>query len=217
MLFSNFKRTNMSKECVRCILVCLSILLIANGVVVTLAYWTAPKITIITNGPGQPVIFRIHFYIVDYEGTWNSWTVLNDPSVENHRLLQIRLPGAQAPAIRVWDPDGIEYQWVGSSIIVDKGGAVGGDENIYVDIVFDPNNQNGWSNVPVTSKPGLYKVDFDGLIFLINDGQQDGQPFQTELYFDILHRFYVPEMPSISVALVLSGLTMLVLRKRLVK
>jgi hypothetical protein len=201
------------------ILVGLSTLLIAAGVIAASGYWTAPKITIITSGPGQPVIFRIHFYLLDYDGTWNSWTLLG-PSVENNKLWKIQLPGAEAPAIRVWDPDGVEYQWVGPPvpIVVQKPGVdeyhPGADENYYVDIVFDPANKNGWNRVPDTSKPGKYRVDFDGNVFLSTGGPQ---PFITELYFDILHGFYVPEMSSISIALVLSGLAMLVLRKRLVK
>lgn len=199
------------------ILVVLSTLLIASSIIMTaFAVWSAPKIEIITSGPGQPVIFRIYFYLLEYDGTYNSWTLIG-PSPVNNELWKIQLPGAPAPAIRVWDPDGIEYQWVGPPvpIVVQKPGVnennPGADENYYVDIVFDPNNKNGWSRVPDTSKTGKYRVDFDGLIFLSTGGEQ---PFLREMYFDIEHGFYVPEITGISAALVISGLAMLILRKR---
>ncbi|MBS7626468.1 hypothetical protein KEJ51_05460 [Candidatus Bathyarchaeota archaeon] len=211
----------MSRERLKKILAVLSIVLIANGVTIALAegYWSAPKITIITSGPGQPVTFRIHFYLLRYSGTYNSWTLIG-PSTLNPNLWKIELPNGiyPAPAVRVWDPDGVEYQWVGPVIVVQKPGVnpgnPGADEGYYVDIVFDPNDQDGWSKKPDTSKTGWYRVDFDGRIFL-SDGKEE--PFMWTRYFDIEHRFYVPELPALSLALVFSGLTMLFFRKRLAK
>ncbi len=205
-------------------LIGLSILLIANGVVTVIADpgWSAPEIKIFGGVPGNPVTFRIYFYLLYYEGTYNAWT-LRGPSPLNPYLWKIELPNGiwPAPAIRVFDPDGIEYQWVGPTIVVQKPGVgpgnPGADSGYFVDIVFDPNDPNWWDKWeirPDTSKPGRYRVDFDGRSFLA--GVPD-RPFLWSRYFDIEHKFYVPEISSISVALILSGLTMLVLRKRLVK
>jgi hypothetical protein len=213
----------MSRACaLERILMSLSILFIASGVIAAIADpgWSAPKIEIITYGPGQRVTFRIYFYLFEYQGTWNSWTI-EGPSPLNDELWKIQLgrPGL-APAIRVWDPDGVEYQWVGPPvpIIVQPSGVdpqhPGADESYYLEIVFDPNDQDGWDRVPNTGKTGLYMVDFDGYIFLSTGGEQ---PFSWRQYFDIAHTFYMPEMSAASVALLLSGLAMLVLRKRLVK
>lgn len=213
----------MSREGMQKVLATLSMLLIASGVAIAMAdpgIWSAAKITIITSGPGQPVIFRIHFYLLKYQGTWDSWTLIG-PSPLNSKLWKIELPGyTTSVAIRVWDPDGVEYQWVGppKPIVVQKPGVneynPGADETYYVDILFDPNNQDGWALVPNTSKSGLYKVDFDGRYFL-SDGQEE--PYIWSQYFDIQHGFYVPELPALSVALILLGFTMLFFRKRLIK
>lgn len=223
LLKSKGRRDMLIDRKVQKVIMVLCLLFIANGIVIAIAdpgYWSAAKVSIITSGPGQPVIFRIHFYLLRYEGTYNSWTVIG-PSPLNPNLWRIELPGyTTSVAIRVWDPDNVEYQWVGppKPIVVQKPGVTpqnpGADETYYVDIVFDPNNQDGWSKKPETSKIGWYRVDFDGRIFL-SDGKEE--PYTWSQYFDIEHRFYVPELPALSVALVLSGLVMLLFRKRLVK
>jgi hypothetical protein len=194
----------------------LAILLIAGGIIVTAMPdpdFSGPAITIITTSPGGKVTFRIHFYLLRFKTYLGP--ILGPDAYRNQYLSKIELPdpaNIYSRAIRVWDPDGTLYIYLGN-IVLQKSPS-GADMSYFVDIYFDPSDQDGWSKVPRTDIPGIYKVDFEGRYYL-SDGST-GQFFFNE-NFDILHEFRAPEMPALPVALVLSGIAVLLLRKRLLK